>query len=579
MLYITFGLLFLAYLLRDKLNKKIKFILLCLPFLVIIWTRYGLGPDYFAYYDIYDKLLVDSFSDLMRYYQRIDFGYRLLIWPFRLLDIPFHVFFAISNSVVFLFIYKWIWDNSDEPELSLLLFYSMFFFVWVMSAARQSIVLTFGLYFLFSEKKSLNFKQSVILILFLSLFHTSALFLLVYLILKKVNWIRKHHLIFMGSTILLSHLPIAKILLKISFIPNISRILTNYLSASPQLFDFPGLVRIAIFIVLIIFYDKLKHKKSYVDAVMYGFSIYFLLGFSELTASRATIYTFFLVILLIPEILKQLKFQAVLVPIIAFTGTFVYFNKEFNTMFNQSAYLHDVSWHTYPTIFDSNFDDFAKKGSYEVAYRLLLKDHKALSLNSNDEKTHNDYDINMNYTVVKNGDKYGLMDQNGDWYLEPNYSTNIELIDHILVSYYYRPNNFFSSPQLEDLSGQDRTQEEMIEIVKAYKGEVFFESNYERAYGVAEPDIIPEKIRSLYPSAEDISQVLYTRIREPFMYYIVRIDYFGDRSYIYLDSNFELLIDVPTYMGRTFSQEGFLHVGTKQGDIVVNQNGDIIWWE
>ncbi|MDN6699383.1 MAG: hypothetical protein L0L04_07590, partial [Staphylococcus equorum] len=55
MLYFSFLYLILLILFRKKNDKKIQFLLVLFPFILIIFLRYGIGADYFSYESIYLK--------------------------------------------------------------------------------------------------------------------------------------------------------------------------------------------------------------------------------------------------------------------------------------------------------------------------------------------------------------------------------------------------------------------------------------------------------------------------------------------------------------------------------------------
>lgn len=581
MLTITFIYISLLYFLKDKFKKNTLLFLSSVPLLIIIWTRFGIGADYFSYEDMYTRLGVQSLSAMFSNYVDIEVGYKLIMYPFRALNIPFFVYLGIINSAATLLLFKWISDNSEDDTLSILLFYSMFFFVWILSAIRQSISLSVGLYFLFNKKKDIGLKKSIMLILMLSLIHRASLILLVFLLLREFKWTQKRQMAFMGLSLVSTFLPLAKLLAFFSFVPGVTKVIQHYLKDSYVFYDFPGLIRLAIFAVVILFYNKLKDKKKIVDPLLYGFSIYFLLKFSEITASRATIYTFFLLIIVVPEIINLISINRTKVMKIAISTmmvsfSFVYYLKEYRTMYSQSEYLPEVSLFTFANAYNSDFNDFGKTQSFYTNIRLqtndLASDLKDVIVNKKTKKVEDTL-----YQTIEIDEEYMFLTQSGAILEIKNAKKDDRIVEGILVTKEYEKGYFFSDTALKDLLNEDRSQEMMKEVILNDYENQTFERGSEKVVS-KEITSIPEEMIHFYPDMEGIDRVIMNQLNDgDIEYYIIRVDYKGIRSFIYLDSKMNPMIPVPVQTASRYNNKGFLSIYSHGVSMIFNKNGEIIY--
>lgn len=580
MFYITFLILLTTLLLRDSIPKKIRFTLTILPLVIIVFFRYGMGADYFSYQHIYQRIVIDSFASLFRYYPEIEIGFKLLMWPFRMLNVPFHVFFVAINMVTLVYILKWIKDNSINFEASVLLFYSMFFFVWVLSAARQGLILALALYYLFNEKKNISFKSKIALIVALTLIHKSALILLAFLVLDKVNWNRKKHILFLVLTLALTLFPLQFVLTPFSNISFISKIMKKYISTSVKLYDFPGLIRLVFYAFVLFFYKLFERNdmKHLADRFLYGIAIYYLFKFSEITASRLTILALFHLVILIPYVVDRYKdhfrYRWVAVPLLFMFST-LYFNKELNTMALQSAYITDGKLVSMETVFNSNIAKFNKKDAFVLS--LEKKRDEALKEYTSKTKTQTTYDADKHYQVVENGHRsFRIIDEYGDYLEDYTYTKEVILVDGIVVDSKFYKHHFFANPVLKDLSGKKRSQETMKEIIEESITTNTFKYTLEEKVEVTVNDI-PKALGDNYPVKSEIKNVWMSKFSDPFEYYIMRIDYLGQKTYIYLDENKEPMSNLIFNSVAKFDDSLTTSVGIYNKYFIMNRFGDVIW--
>lgn len=583
MLYI--GLFYYVALLftKEKLTKKMQIVLSLLPILLIIWTRYGLGADYFSYNEMYLKLGSGSLIQIFSIYKVIEPGFKFFMWLSSTIGLSFYFFIGILNSVLTYFAIKWIDENSKNAVMSVMLFFSMFFIVWILSALRQSIVLVFSLYFLFNRKRDSGPVKSALLIMFLALFHKSALVLFILYPVRYIKWNKKTHLILLSIALISSLLPLGTILSYVDFIPGVSRIVENYLSYSYVFYDFPGLVRLLFFASVLIFYDKLTEDKFFVDYFLFGISLYFIMKFSELTAARSTIYTFIMIVILVPSIVdtinemlvEKTKYINVVLTMFVVAGSFVYFNKEVKTVFRQAEYVGEVYLITYPNIFTSHITDFGSLSAYELNFQDSNADFLDKVIEKGLDRVEVNYNESDSYVLIEENDQYGFINQDGDYLVVPRFKYAPELVDGILVKHKFAEGDFFKSIEYQDLTDKNRSKSEMNQIYLNSPKDII--NNVETDVSIEFE--IPDIIMSYYPSESSISNMIVKKIDGSNIYYVMRVEYNGKRSFIYFNEERELLIDIPFKGATQFDNNGFIYLSSYDYNLIINESGKIVWIE
>lgn len=170
------------------LNKEKSFFKAISIFLILIsMCRFDSGYDYFWYWIVGDKTLANN-PVVNKIYQNLEFGIQKIYDITRWLGHP-QYFFAITGLITFVLLYKTFEKESRSPLilLTLFLFVPMglhIFNHFVMQAVAVSTVFYFTR--LSYEKKYLKF---ILVVLFASLFHSSAILCLVFLFIprKKIS--------------------------------------------------------------------------------------------------------------------------------------------------------------------------------------------------------------------------------------------------------------------------------------------------------------------------------------------------------------------------------------------------------
>lgn len=590
MFYLSFIYLVVYQLIYNKIeNRRLRDILGLLPLVLIIVFRFGLGPDYFSYQYIYENLPIGNFGMIFNYENHIDIGYKILMFVFRNFNVTFHLYFTILNLITLFIFYKWLKDNSEYFPISLVLFYTMFFFVWVLSSVRQGIVIAISMYLFFNKKKQISPIKGFIAIILLGTIHKSALFVFVLLLLGKREWKKNDHLYFLGISVLSTLLPVAWIVEKFAFLSPVKWIVDRYMTSSIGFLDISSLMRLFFFSIIFIFYDHIaddNYSRKIVNTSLIGFSLYFLLKFSELTASRATVYSFMLVLLIIPLIWQRYlinkKPQLVSIGVIGL-GLFqaTYLQKELIAMRNHSFMLSNSFFVPMETVFDKDYSKFNSQHSFLLSQKKISSEEKDDYVEFHKLRSDVDYSEDDTFLVVnqlvEGRRQYGIINQDGDWLRRPFASRAIYVFGEVLMTQEYK--GFFTYQSFEDLGNQNLTNDEMESVVSEYLYNDSIKSNlYEEPLQVGD-EVIVSPFKEYFNNPDGISNIYMSKINEPFEYYIVRVVYNGVNYYYYLDENKYPINEILSTSVDSFSQDGYLKISSYSGNLFINKEGKIIWWE
>lgn len=591
MYYLTWVVLLFSVLLEISKKKKVSKILLgssILLMIIIIMIRFGYGADYLSYEFLYRTIDTSSISNLLKSHTKYEIGFRLLEYVGNNLGVPYHVFLVILNLITFFFFYLWIRDQSESPAISWFVFYSMFFMVWVLSALRQGFVLALGSYFFFSNRKFSN-KVKIIVSILLGLIHSIGFVYLIVMLVDKLRVDKKKHFYILGISVLANLLPLGAILNAVPFLANYRGVLT-YIDAYRFLgfIDFASIIRFLFFAIVIYHYDLLKERfKGLVDIFLLGFSVYFLMRFSALMSSRITIHTYILLIIFLPTIIKQYvnKKSLKLIVLAAFIGfNSLFFMKEMLTAIDQTGEVTDSKIVKFYTVFESPYDKFDGYNGRNIVLRNQNKVKSIMEeyLNSEQYTDRKEVSYNENDDYFVRYDKFTntfkVMNQDGFWLKGDSYPKTGTVYKDVLVTRENRKDSMFDSSLLIDITGKNRKQSEMLEVVEKYQAEhfVFNEFNKEVQESVTVDDV-REILEYFFPNVDaGVKEINMVKINQPFTYFVLEVDYNDRLFYIYLDEEKELLIDILFSKSQKFNVNGILSVSMHGYSISFNKYGKII---
>lgn len=327
-------------------NKKRTLLVFTLLLAFISFFRYGMGADYFAYNFLYDQLKI-SYVDEFKYGAAPqEIGFRMMGSIFKSMGVPYQLYISIIAAINLFFIYKLSFRYSNNPVLSMFLYFCMFYFVWTLSGLRQSLTIAIGLYYLMKcieEEKPIKIIAISIL---LSFIHASSIFIIVLYFLSKMKLNLKNYIFLSVMAIIFATLPLSFV---VNYIPSpyIVAKISPYIQStdlSLNLIDFKSIARIVLLSVVLIYYQRLLDEDSFnykiINVYIFSILFYFFFQFTgELTAARFSIYGRILEIIIFANIysLYKVKVNKYILAYAITLLSFLYLSKEVNTMENQAG--------------------------------------------------------------------------------------------------------------------------------------------------------------------------------------------------------------------------------------------------
>lgn len=360
MYYIIF---FLGLIFSLQKEKKILFYLYLIILMLIAFFRFGVGPDYFSYQYLYQLLYPNPINELLNGIGNQEVLFRFIGSILKNIGFSYQLYLSLFAAINVYFIGKTVVRFSGKPTMSLFLYYSFFYFVWTFSGLRQGVVLAVGVYYylsMYEEKRPFKF---VLIISLLSLIHTSSLILLLLYFTSKKKWSQNKLVMVSITSVLLSMLPIGRLLSMFSQIPLFNQV-ASYLSTDYsiwQIFDVQGLARLVFLIIGLIYYKMYTKGNPIYQFIMNSFilslNLYFVINSSELVAARLSIYGFYMIILILPSIysfygtqINKFIFQVALIIL-----SFLYLGKELDSMTtNANMVFFEKTLVPYTNIFNKN---------------------------------------------------------------------------------------------------------------------------------------------------------------------------------------------------------------------------------
>lgn len=376
MYYFTFiiGLISVVFF---KENKKVFWVNFSLLLLMALF-RYGVGADYFSYFYHYTRIDANVLVEIKKI-AREEILFRVLASMFRTAGLKYEYFVAFLSVVNLTYVAKICLKYSKYPVMSLLSYYSFFYFVWTFSALRQGPVIAIGVYYLLQcleEKKPLKI---TVISLVLALFHVSALYLIVGYFLVSFRVDKKQLLVTIALSISFSLIPYGLILRQFMHVDLVRR-LSNYISSDygfTSIIDFKSLARLAFLALIFYFYDTISEENEFNGKIarlfIFGMCLYLIIKFSELTAARLSIYGFYLLIILLPAIYERYKnavnIQVIMMSVFILLSS-LFLTKEIRTM-NRQTGLNINGWYVPYT----SLSEKGRRVFDNYHYTILVEEH------------------------------------------------------------------------------------------------------------------------------------------------------------------------------------------------------------
>ena len=132
-----------------------------------------------------------------------------------------------------------------------------------------------------------------------------------------------------------------------------------------------------------------------------------------------------------------------------------------------------------------------------------------------------------------------------------------------------------------DITSKNRSTSEMHSAILEYMDKEL-STNYSKEILIEDNEIeVPNIYKDIVAFPENILDIQISRVTNPFVYYILKIDYYYGytSSYIYLDENYKPINDIISERANRFSVDEFLEVINYKRKFIFNRKGEIIWME
>lgn len=329
---------------RNNYNSKSKFIekvLIVISFLITLLPmglRYGIGTDYFYtyvphFYGIAEGTM--NFSEI---------GYNLINKIIYELTGDYRVLFFVTSFIFLYFIYKGIYENSDNIFISCLLIFLNQSYFYSMNMVRQAIAIAI----IFYAYKYIKRKQRIKYVLFCllaSTIHISALLMVPLVLLTDIKLSNKKRVILIIFLMVLEPL-IGEIIENIVMHTQYAWYYTSRFNtgASPIILI---VLNILIFVLNIIYTNKEDDDYKILTNINFIGICIMIFSSSIPVVSRLVRYFTIFQILLLPKIFKQEKN-----PISRLLLEFIVLGILFLVMYYQIIILKGEQVFPYRSIFD-----------------------------------------------------------------------------------------------------------------------------------------------------------------------------------------------------------------------------------
>lgn len=305
-------LVFLTGYIFQWFNKKILFWIFAVILSLMAFMRYGIGLDYFGYQFLYERLQPSVLDEMKYGLDHQEIGFRAIGAFLKSIGFSYQQYLIFFAAITIFYVVKICKNYSKNPTLSLLIFFCFYYLTWTFTGVRQGVVLAIGIYYLLKCIENNKTWRYILIVLLLSLIHSSAFMLLVLYFASKINFNKKTLLMLTGTSILLSVIPTGLIISKMTWLPFYWRVYP-YLNMefSLNFLDFQGLGRLAFLFIAFYCYDEYVKQneisKKILNIYVISLLMYFILQFSELSAARLSIYGQYLDMIILANLLYLFK--------------------------------------------------------------------------------------------------------------------------------------------------------------------------------------------------------------------------------------------------------------------------------
>ena len=325
--------------------------------------RYGVGPDYFAYEYLYNRLNESPAQEFLYGVDNQEILFRFFGSLLKSVGISYQQYITVIAIINLYYMGKICRKYSENPTLSLLIYFCFYYLVWTFSGLRQGLTLAIGVYYLLECLENNKTIKLFITTIILSFIHTSAIVLVPLYFIARIDF-KKRTLIFLVlASIFISILPMGLLINHLQWMPIIDKIIpySTFTNSINNIFDFQSIIRIIFLVIAFFYYDAFSQKSEFskrvINIYIISYCLYFFLKFSELTAARISLYGVLLNIILLTNfyyLYKDKINKLIYIGCLLFLS-FIYLLKELETLGQLSGLDHADSFQIpYTNIYNKN---------------------------------------------------------------------------------------------------------------------------------------------------------------------------------------------------------------------------------
>lgn len=344
---------------NKRINRKAFYAIYAVLILMTV-LRQGQGTDYYNYMEIYKEVDVISSQSALALFVMKDPLFSLINYAAIQLGIGYKLFSAIISLVIMVLMYGFYKNACHRSAVALFMLYATFYLIYPFSGIRQGLTMAIVLGVLYPLLKQHKYWKYYTILIIVSFIHQSilicALLPMIYRLRLKTSSLMLVGIVCAGIMVLgidwTQALPLPEAL---------STRAEDYMEASSGSKYLAMIVRILVILPIFLVSDKRYRENPELagvrNIIFMGFVVFSMFSFSDLIASRMSIYFrmfegLFIYLLLFQSKLRKLNMQ---IGAYYFFIACVLFTKDIGAFMSQGEYRNcNIITYPYLTVFDSN---------------------------------------------------------------------------------------------------------------------------------------------------------------------------------------------------------------------------------
>jgi hypothetical protein len=219
----------------------------------------------------------------------------------KYINLEYQSFLTIVAAISIYYISRIIFEYSERPNLSVLIYFAGFFFYWPYSGIRGALVLSIGMYYFCRYIEDKKLIKIIFIIYLLSLLHVSALgyILLIPFVIHRIS--NRNYILFILSILLLSIFLSHYTFEIIKYLSVYERI-KYYADEEQDVLNFKLFARVCIFLSALLSYTIYQDKLNYFNIKLYqvflaSLPIYIVFSGVGIVAEQISLFAYVYIII------------------------------------------------------------------------------------------------------------------------------------------------------------------------------------------------------------------------------------------------------------------------------------------